>query len=43
MARSSSKEDFIDPQRILSALYTPKFIKLQGHEFTFLDKMTEGQ
>ena len=42
IAFSPNKEDFINPQRILSAMYTPKYIKLEAHEFNFLDKMSAG-
>ena len=42
IAHSPSKDDFIKPQRILSAMYTPKLIKLEAHEFNFLDKMRDG-
>jgi hypothetical protein len=42
IAYSPNKVDFIKPQRILSALYTPKLIKLEAHEFNFLDKMKDG-
>ena len=42
IAHSPSKDDFVKPQRILSAMYTPKLIKLEAHEFNFLDKMRDG-
>lgn len=37
-ARSPNKEDLFKPQRIISALFTPKPVQLQSHEFIFLDK-----
>ena len=43
IAHSPNKDDFIKPQRILSAMYTPKLIKLEGHQFNFIDKMRDGQ
>ncbi len=41
-ARSSKREDFIEPQRVISKLFTPKLIKLEASEFRFLDKMDAG-
>jgi len=41
-AFSPNKDDFIKPTRRLTALYTPRLIKLEGHEFDFLDKMPAG-
>lgn len=43
IARSPNKEDFVKPQRIISAMFTPKFLRLQNHELAFLDKMEEGK
>ena len=42
IARSPNKEDFIKPQRIFSALYTPKLLKLESHEFNLLYKTDQG-
>jgi hypothetical protein len=42
-ARSPNKEDLFKPQRIISALFTPKPIQLQSHEYTFLSKTHQGE
>jgi hypothetical protein len=41
-ANSPNREDFIQPMRIISHLFTPKLIKLEYSECRFLNKMTKG-
>lgn len=41
-ARSSNRADFLEPQRCISALFSPRLIKLEYSEFRFLDRMDSG-
>ena len=43
IAHSPNKSDFKKPQNILHELYNPKLIKLEAHEFAFVDKVEAGQ